>query len=406
METGHLALLLLPAPPSLLSATNTKAAYGPGIDGVLSQLNGKGHCRLDIAISVPPYWLTSQEISRTSLFERAQKTLAQTYSLIGATATKQQIELDCADGVDARVFFLLPKGKPANEPSQGNGQKPYSGPYVDVNTLIECQRPYRILYGVESEEGEKLMKSFLDLYESKHRHYPTCRRVPGGLSITNLSAASEGIHNTEKAHTSVAVGGTFDHLHVGHKLLLTATALLAEPKGSHMNSTEEVLLIIGISGDDLLTQKKFAEQMENWEERQRKVADFLESIIVFEAPGKIFRKAESISNPGPHGRYVRVTFDSAITIEYVRILDPFGPTITKENISALVVSQETMSGGKAVNEKRQEKGWTPLEIFKIDVLEVNPSFEDDKEATSVTSAFESKISSTEIRRRICENTQS
>ena len=99
-------------------------------------------------------------------------------------------------------------------------------------------------------------------------------------------------------------------------------------------------------------------------------------------------------------------FNSSITINYVQILDPYGPTITDENISALVLSHETRSGGKAINEKRLEKGWRPLEVFEIDVLDVSRSGDDQKDSDTATAAFESKISSTEIRRRIHEKRHS
>ncbi len=403
METGRLALLLLPPPPPILSSTATRAAYGPAIDATLSHINCDESPRLDIAIAVPASWLGTKEVSRTALFERAQKALAQTYSLICATAANRQIELDCLGGIDARAFFLLPAREPVKElTSRGNDQRPFSGPFVDLATLIESQRAYETLFGVESEGGETLLKSFLVLYESKHRQYPTCRRVPGGLSITDPSGASGSTSTSNRPHTSIAVGGTFDHLHIGHKLLLTATALFAEPKGSLRNSSETVLLTIGISGDDLLTSKRFAEELESWDTRQQKVADFLESVVVFSASSDVSRKVECISSHGPNGRYVGVTFGSNITIDYVQIADPFGPTITDENISALVLSKETRSGGEAINEKRQEKGWTPLEIFEIDVLGVSPGDEEEEDATPATAAFESKISSTEIRRRIHE----
>lgn len=42
----------------------------------------------------------------------------------------------------------------------------------------------------------------------------------------------------------VAVGGTFDHLHIGHQVLLIYAALLAKAK-----------LIIGITGEEMLTKK-------------------------------------------------------------------------------------------------------------------------------------------------------
>jgi phosphopantetheine adenylyltransferase len=402
MQSGRRALLLLPPPPLILSSTNIKVAYGPVFDAALNHTSRTDNPRLDIAIAVPSSWLASGEVSRTALFERAQKALAHTYSLVCATAVRQQVELDCLGGVDARAFFLLPDQEPAGGLGSRAGGNPCSGPYVNLATLIESQRTYDTLYGVASEDGERLLDSFLVLYESEHQHRPICERLPGGLSIRNSSNTLGSGPSSDRLHTSVAVGGTFDHLHIGHKLLLTATALLAEPRGSQKNPSQAAFLTIGISGDDLLTKKKYAQEMESWAERQQKVAEFLESAIVFSAPSKTSRKAESISKPGPNGTTVRVTFESNVVIDYVQISDPFGPTITDENISALVLSQETRSGGDAINKKRQERGWAPLDVFEIDVLETNPSDDEEKDSTPASAAFECKISSAQIRRRVHE----
>ncbi|KAI7395656.1 hypothetical protein KC336_g15851, partial [Hortaea werneckii] len=74
--------------------------------------------------------------------------------------------------------------------------------------------------------------------------------------------------------------------------------------------------------------------------------------------------------------------------------DPFGPTITEEQISALIISAETRSGGKAVNDKRKEKGWKDLEVFEVDVLDA------EVEGQGVKEGFEGKLSSTAIREKI------
>src|SRR5436305_13236575 len=62
---------------------------------------------------------------------------------------------------------------------------------------------------------------------------------------------------------------------------------------------------------------------------------------------------EEISRPIPNGHIVRVTYLSpasgTTTINYTRITDPYGPTITDRRISAIVISYETRAGGKAVN---------------------------------------------------------
>lgn len=85
-------------------------------------------------------------------------------------------------------------------------------------------------------------------------------------------------------------------------------------------------------------------------------------------------------------RALTTTFQSGLVVEAVEINDPFGPTITRETISALVVSAESAKGGEAVNVKRAEMGWRELKVFMVDVVEENGG----------------RISSTAIRRRLEE----
>jgi phosphopantetheine adenylyltransferase len=56
-------------------------------------------------------------------------------------------------------------------------------------------------------------------------------------------------------------------------------------------------------------------------------------------------------------------------------------------------------------DKRVEKGWAPLEVFEVGVLDAQPGTEDEDDSTGAAvpkDAFESKISSTEIRQRLAE----
>jgi len=187
----------------------------------------------------------------------------------------------------------------------------------------------------------------------------------------------------------VAVGGTFDHLHVGHKLLLTATALVLAPL-EQGDTGRERLLTVGVTGDALLVNKKYAEFLESWEERYQRTASFLVSIMDF--PGGSAPQLERTWGTGPNEKSVRMRVRPNLTFNLVEIVDPFGPTITEEDIDALVVSKETRSGGEAVNNNRKDKGWDVLGVFEVDVLQAGGT-----EATE--SIIESKISSTDIRRR-------
>jgi len=90
-----------------------------------------------------------------------------------------------------------------------------------------------------------------------------------------------------------------------------------------------------------------------------------------------------------------------LNIRCVEIWDPFGPTITEKDISALIISAETRAGGSAVNDKRTENGWSALDVLEVDVL-------DSKETSSPASQqnFEGKLSSTEIRKKRAQKTAS
>lgn len=64
---------------------------------------------------------------------------------------------------------------------------------------------------------------------------------------------------------NVVIGGTFDHLHAGHKILLQASACCST------NS-----LTIGLTGDKYISRssKKFKELVENFETRKKIVEKF------------------------------------------------------------------------------------------------------------------------------------
>ena len=55
-----------------------------------------------------------------------------------------------------------------------------------------------------------------------------------------------------------------------------------------------------------------------------------------------------------------------------------------------------------MNDKRAEKGWAELEVFEVDVLDAEPGDGEEEEGQAAKETFESKISSTELRRRIAE----
>jgi len=161
--------------------------------------------------------------------------------------------------------------------------------------------------------------------------------------------------NEKECYPVVALGGTFDHLHNGHKILLTISAWIASKK-----------VICGVSDDELLKNKKGAELLQSIYERCYNVQKFLHRV-------------------------------RRNLIYYIQpINDGYGPTIIDKNIQAIVGSLETLSGCHAVNSKRKQYEFPLLDIFSISLLAPkckNLGLEDAK----------LKMSSSSIRLFLLEN---
>ena len=399
----QLNLLLLPSPPSEISFTSFKTAYGPPLEEVLSQVSTSARSEvpsiLDIAILCEQSTLDTKN-ARSSAYPYAHQVLSCFYKLACYICAAQGNTQQSIEDVDFRLVLIR-----EDTTSVGHGAQELlsQGPIVDLQVLAHSIRPWANIYASDGERGEAFLRRFLEYRRSLPLHRRVMswetHRINGGTSIRipRQEAKAERMTGSGKAHHSVAVGGTFDHLHVGHKLLLTATSLLLQPvpKSAKIQGR---CLTVGITGDELLKNKKYAELLESWDERQQAVIRFLSGVMNFDSSCDDL-EVERVFNKGPNGKAVNYKMDGNLTIRCVEISDPFGPTITDEAISALVVSAETRSGGKAVNDKRAEKKWSLLEVFEVDVLDAGT--DEEAEATK-TEGFQSKISSTEIRKRLHE----
>ncbi|KAF7294815.1 CTP-transf-like domain-containing protein [Mycena indigotica] len=159
----------------------------------------------------------------------------------------------------------------------------------------------------------------------------------------------------------VALGGTFDHLHAGHKILLSMGAWLASEK-----------LIVGVTDDALLVRKAHAEVLESLSARITSVRTFLN------------------------------TFRPGLVYDIVPINDVYGPTGWDPNIQALVVSKETASGAASIASHRAEHGLPALETFTIDVISATETNISNDNPDYMKQA---KMSSTYIREWIVNHKQ-
>lgn len=110
----------------------------------------------------------------------------------------------------------------------------------------------------------------------------------------------------EELYNSVALGGTFDHLHSGHKLMLSLAALVSRDR-----------ILCGITASEMLTNKNHPEKLESLDSRMLRVQEFFTEF-----------KEGCVNN-----------------IEIVTLRDSFGPTIELDDLDALIVSPETLPGG-------------------------------------------------------------
>ena len=129
-----------------------------------------------------------------------------------------------------------------------------------------------------------------------------------------------------KTFRKVAIGGTFDELHRGHKALLMKAFEVGEN------------VIIGLCSDEFVVKLGKPHVTAPYDERLRDLRKFLDVLGVSERA------------------------------EIIPLNDPFGPTLTSGSIEALVVSQETRPVAMKINETRAKAGLLPLEIFAIDMV--------------------------------------
>jgi phosphopantetheine adenylyltransferase len=383
-------LLLLPPVSEPYTPATLREKYGKTIAEVLKEVASHSEespeaAVLEIALACE-HLVDAHHLPRAQFYDQTQALVAGLYRLICVLAAEDNVNVEDQDGVDVRLLLVAWSAK---TPAKFVASYPY-GPIISLNVLARSERPWRFAFGEESPEGEAMVRAFVEA--KQHVHTST---------ELGQDPAQPTAEPARSRHRHVAVGGTFDHLHIGHKLLLTMTLFAVDQDSSDQAASAT----IGITGDQLLVKKKHANLVESWADRQRVVAKFLSALVDFSPSGAHVRPRINVrwSESGPNGKSVDVTYASGLTLKHTEIQDPFGPTITDEQISALIISAETRSGGKAVNEKREARGWSLLEVFEVDVLD-GPA-EGDSSNNGVKTDFDNKLSSSAIREKLARKSQ-
>lgn len=121
----------------------------------------------------------------------------------------------------------------------------------------------------------------------------------------------------------IALGGTFEILHKGHRKLLSQAFQLGDK------------VIIGLTSDEFLAKKQKKHIVSNYGERHENLITFLSKI-------------------GTSNR-----------VKIIPLEDPYGPTIDDEQIDGIVTSRETMKTALEINKIRKKKKFRPLRIYVI-----------------------------------------
>jgi pantetheine-phosphate adenylyltransferase len=124
----------------------------------------------------------------------------------------------------------------------------------------------------------------------------------------------------------VAVGGTFDELHMGHKSLLIRAFEIGEK------------VVIGLSSDNFVTKMGKPHVTASYAERYAELEAFL--------------KKSGLS----------------ARAEIVPLDDPYGLTISGKGLEALVVSKETESAARKINKIRVKVPLQPLKIVTVSMV--------------------------------------
>ncbi len=129
-------------------------------------------------------------------------------------------------------------------------------------------------------------------------------------------------------YSLVGLGGTFDHLHEGHKSLLRNAFKLGK----------RVAIAIAVS--ELLRTKDHKQEIETYELRVQNVANFILKEL------KI----------------------SASRFSIIPLVDPYGPAITNGELEAHISSVETYKVALDINVRRIKNGLPPLILIIIPLV--------------------------------------
>ncbi|GAA5991790.1 hypothetical protein JCM10908_001143 [Rhodotorula pacifica] len=306
--------------------------------------------------------LLSSEIDSTSASEAIRKAAQSTTQALTIIVRTTQAEPDPWTG--AALPALAPASSSSSSSSSSSAAPPPSGPTA---LFLPLEQQLARLYSLATDSfiQRELVLARVDVVVEQLRRQTVClpaamtagevvrwdaeaeadgqgagngdskgkgrasevSRSPDSAPRTGSEPPAAKEDDEKPIYPVVALGGTFDHLHSGHKILLTMAASITSRK-----------LIVGVTDDALLGSKKYRHLLEPLSVRIQHVQNFI-----------------ALVRP-------------EIECDCVPLQDVYGPTANDPEIEALVVSDETRSGGEAISSLRASKGLSTLRVYCISLV--------------------------------------
>jgi cytidyltransferase-like protein len=121
----------------------------------------------------------------------------------------------------------------------------------------------------------------------------------------------------------VCLGGTFDRLHKGHKVLIQKAFEI----GKHV--------LIGVTSEDMLSGKDNDKKIQPYIQRVKNIENYLKN-------NELLQRAK-----------------------IVKLSDRYGPAITMPEIEAIIVTEETRPTAEDINKIRKMNELEPLTIVSV-----------------------------------------
>ena len=209
----------------------------------------------------------------------------------------------CSPLLDVRILLPpLPLSPPIDH---------HSLPRLQHSSIDVLLSPLPSLEEVKRSPSYELLSRRLDSnLEPKYQSI----NVNASTTPSNIIRQTLPSPHSLQAYNDVVLGGTFDNIHNGHRLLLTQSTLLARRR-----------ILVGMSSGPLLASKVLPELIKPINVRVAEVEAYLRDIKPW------------------------------IKHDVVPITDVYGPTAWDEDLECLVVSPETARGGEKINQERKKK---------------------------------------------------